>query len=119
MRTSILTVATLAIIATSAAAIARRYDDRGPPRAVLFVKDDFQGRSVLVDHPIRKLTHRDIDDKVSSIRILSGTWQVCVDDDFGGRCEVLDRSIRRLTDINMDDRISSIRPVGPRGRWDR
>ena len=123
MQKSVLTIAALALVATSGMALARRHDDDrgyGPPRAVLFVKDDFGGRSLMVDRPIRKLSRQDMDDKVSSIRILSGAWQVCVDDDFNGRCEILDRSIRTLTDIHMDDKISSIRPVGPRGGgWDR
>jgi hypothetical protein len=123
MRKSILTIATVSLVATSGMALARRHDDDrrdGPPRAVLFVKDDFGGSRLMVDHPIRKLSHQDFDDKVSSIRILGGAWQVCVDDDFNGRCEILDHSIRRLSDIHMDDKISSIRPVGPRdGGWNR
>jgi len=123
MKTSILTIAALALIATTGAALARHHDDDrgyGPPRAVLFVKDDFGGRRLMVDRPIRKLGHEDFDDKASSIRILGGAWQVCVDDDFNGRCEILDRSIARLSDLHLDDKISSIRPVDPRGGgWNR
>jgi hypothetical protein len=62
-------------------------------RAVLFVKDDFGGRGLIVDHAIRKLSRLDMDDKPSSIRIPSGAWQACVDNGFNGRCEIVDRSV--------------------------
>jgi hypothetical protein len=97
-----------------------RHGDRGGsrgPAAVLFSKDGFQGHSLYVDHPIRKLSHHDMDDKVSSIKILGGVWQVCKDDDFQGRCEIVDRSMPQTSVINMDDKISSIRPVPRGGGW--
>lgn len=121
MRTSILAIAVLGVLAGSGPALAKNHrdDGAGPPRAILFVKDDFQGRSFMADRGYRKLGGVDMEDKISSIRVLSGTWQVCVDDDFGGRCEILDRSIRRLSDLHMDDKISSIRPVPRGGNWNR
>jgi len=85
------------------------------PAMVLYSKDGFQGHDLYVDHPIRKLSHEDMDDKVSSIRIISGVWQVCKDDDFQGRCEIVDRSMPDMSPLNMDDKISSVRPVPSQG----
>ena len=122
MKRLILTAATLALLATPALARHRDYDGYGGrgPAAVLFSKPGFQGHSFYADHEVRKLSTKDMDDKVSSIRIISGVWQVCKDDDFGGRCEIVDRSMPDTRVINMDDKISSVRPVPPGGPgWQR
>jgi hypothetical protein len=107
------------------AATARHHDDDGyggrGPAVVIFAKPGFQGHSFYADHEVRKLSTKDMDDKVSSIRVLSGVWQVCKDDNFEGRCEIVDRSMPDTRVINMDDKISSIRPVPPgmAGGWRR
>ncbi|MDH7641061.1 beta/gamma crystallin-related protein [Sphingomonas oryzagri] len=116
MKTRIIAAATLALLATPT--LARHHDRDGngpgrPPAIVLFTKPGFQGRSYFTDHEVRKLSHKDMDDKVSSIRVLGGVWQVCKDDDFDGRCEIVDRSMPDTSVINMDDKISSVRPVPP------
>ncbi len=93
-----------------------RRGDRGPPQATFFVDDDFRGRSITLDRPVRRLGPTGMEDKISSVGIRSGVWLVCADDDFRGRCVTLDHSIGRLSEIGMDDRISSIRPLRPRER---
>jgi hypothetical protein len=86
----------------------------GPPRAILYTKPGFQGRSLVVDRPIGKLERFDFDDKPSSIQIRGGgAWRICEDDHLGGRCEIVDRSIDDLRIIHMDNKVSSIAPVGP------
>ncbi|MBA2932732.1 beta/gamma crystallin family protein [Sphingomonas sp. CGMCC 1.13654] len=121
----ILTAATLALLAAGPAPARRHWgDDRGPdqrpPAAVLYSKPGFQGHSFYADHEVRKLSTKDMDDKISSIHIISGVWQVCVDDKFEGRCEIVDHSMPDTRVINMDDKISSVRPVPPGGPgWQR
>jgi hypothetical protein len=137
MKPGILMACGLIVAVAGSAAIAQNYPDGGgnpdgrhsgrhhgrddgPPRAVLFSKPGFQGHSFYADHEVRKLSTKDMDDKVSSIRILSGVWQVCVDDKFEGRCEIVDHSMADTREINMDNKISSVRPVQPRGGgWQR
>ena len=114
----ILTAATCALLAAGPAlARYRDHDDRPgrPPAIVLFSKPGFQGRSYFTDHEVRKLSTKDMDDKTSSIRVMGGVWQVCVDDKFEGRCEIVDRSMPDTRAINMDNKISSVRPVPPGG----
>jgi hypothetical protein len=123
MSKSILCAAALALVA--AAPVLAKHHDRDDEYAgrraavVLFSKPGFQGHSFYADHEVRKLSSKDMDDKVSSIRVLGGVWQVCKDDNFGGRCEIVDRSMPDTRVINMDDKISSVRPVPPgmRGGW--
>jgi hypothetical protein len=122
MRGLILSTATLAL-ASAAPALARHHDhddhNGHTPAVVLFGKAGFTGHSFYTDHEVRKLSSRDMDDKVSSIRVLGGTWQVCKDDDFGGRCEIVDHSMQDMREIGMGNKISSVRPVGPGGGWHR
>ena len=119
----ILTTTALALLA-AAPALARHHDGDGyggrAPAIVLFSKPGFQGHSFYTDHEVRKLSTKDMDDKVSSIRVMGGVWQVCKDDKFEGRCEIVDRSMPDTRVINMDDKISSVRPVPPGGAgWQR
>jgi hypothetical protein len=120
----ILMAATCALLAAGPS-LARHYDDgRGPgwraPAIVLFADPGFRGQNFYADHEVRKLSTKGMDDKVSSIRVLGGVWQVCVDDKFEGRCEIIDRSMPDMRVINMDDKISSVRPVPPGGPgWQR
>ncbi|CUS45350.1 MAG: beta/gamma crystallin-related protein [Pseudomonadota bacterium] len=86
------------------------------PHITVFVDDDFRGRSMEITGPISRLGPTGMEDRISSISVESGRWQVCVDDYYRGRCEVIDRSIGRLTRLGLDDKISSIRPL-PRRRW--
>jgi hypothetical protein len=98
------------------------YSHRGRFGATFYVKDDFSGRSVSVDRPVRSFREFDMDDKVSSIQIDGRPWLVCENDNFHGRCQVIDHSIGRLDGLGMDDMISAARPVDRgdnQGGWGR
>ncbi|MFA6112978.1 MAG: beta/gamma crystallin-related protein [Sphingomonas sp.] len=109
---------TVMVMAAAPAATAQdRYRDRDyGPHITVFADDDFRGRSMEISGPIDRLGRTGMEDRISSIQVDSGRWQVCVDDDYRGRCEVIDRSIARLTRLGLDDKISSIRPLRPRRR---
>ncbi len=92
------------------------YRDRGRSGATFFVDDDFKGRSVYLDHPVRSFREQGMNDKISSIDIRSGRWLVCVDDNFEGRCQVIDRSVSKLSRFGLDDKISSARPLSREDR---
>ena len=79
---------------------------------VLFEHSDFRGRSFPLDGDIPSLYQTGLNDKVSSIAINRGRWQVCTDGYFRGECRILDRSISGLTYIRLNDKITSIRRVG-------
>ena len=111
----------------------RRYDDRrssdsrgrGGASATFYADDRFSGRSVTLNHGVRRLGEIDMEDKISSIRVDNGRWLVCEDDNFRGRCITIDRSVGHLSRLGMEDKISSVRPIRGddrddyRGRDDR
>lgn len=131
---------TIALSVTAAAALAlpamAQSGHRGPGAgargdvATIYVHPDFRGKSLRVTGPVTHLNEYGFNDKVSSIRIERGTWEVCVDPDFRGRCEILSYRAGELNDYRLNDKITSIRPIarrlgdngwsdGRRGRGDR
>ncbi len=79
----------------------------------LFKDDNFRGPSLTLREPAEYLVNQGFNDKVSSIIVHSGTWQVCVDGAFRGACRVLERG-EYPSMPGMNDAISSVREV-PRG----
>lgn len=84
-------------------------------RVVLFQDVDFHGEQRVVDGAVRDFRAIGFNDRVSSIRVDSGTWQFCEDADFQGRCITISRDDRNLLPDGFNDRISSARPVADRG----
>jgi hypothetical protein len=93
------------------------YHNRGAGTAVIYQHADFRGQSLRVTGPIAHLSEYRFNDKASSIRIHSGSWEVCVDPNFRGRCEILTYREDQLNEFRLNDKISSIRPVAD--RWGR
>ena len=81
------------------------------PQILLFQEDNFRGNQYAVDGAEERLR---FDDRASSVRVLSGTWELCDDDHFRGRCITVDRDVPKLDRMGMDDRISSARPIEDR-----
>jgi hypothetical protein len=88
-------------------------------RIVLFEDVEFQGEQRVVDGEVRDFRGIGFNDRASSIRVDSGTWQLCEDADFQGRCITLSRDDRSLVAEGFNDRISSARPVADRGNAGR
>ena len=84
---------------------------RGGASATFYADDHFRGRSVTLNHGVRRLGEIGMEDKISSIQVNGGRWLVCEDDDFRGRCITIDHSVGRLNRMGMDDKISSVRPI--------
>ena len=112
---------TLVIGASAAAAIlalGAEVQAQRRPQIVLFQEDNFRGNQLALDGPAARLGEQHFDDRASSVKVLSGAWQLCQEDNFGGRCVTVDRDMAKLDSIRMDDRISSVRPADA-GRDDR
>jgi hypothetical protein len=97
-------VAALLVVAAPAAQAARA-------GIVLYQEDNYGGdsRALSDDQPNLGWIH--FDDRVSSIEVRRGVWELCSDDHYRGRCITVDHDIARLSRIGMDDRISSVRRV--------
>lgn len=83
----------------------------------LYSKKNYEGHSLKIRGDERNLATRGFNDRVSSLKIKEGAWQLCSGTNFDGKCVVLDPGrYRSLEDIGLEDRISSVRRVG-RGHW--
>ncbi len=78
---------------------------------VLFEHGNYQGRSVGVSTDIPNVGTLGLNDRISSVQIRSGTWEVCENSNFGGRCQIVSASSGDLGAVRMNDNISSIRRV--------
>lgn len=77
----------------------------------LFEDDNFRGRAVTVRETTDDLSRIGFNDKVSSIMVRSGTWDVCTDSGFRGNCKTLTPGEYRSMP-GMNDAVSSVREVG-------
>ena len=81
------------------------------PQIILYQEDNFRGAELTLDGPAPELDRYRFDDRASSVRVVSGTWELCDKDRYGGRCVTVDRDVNKLNSLVMDDRTSSVRPV--------
>ena len=77
----------------------------------LYQEDRFGGdsREVRDDQPDLDWIH--FDDRVSSVEVHGGVWELCSDSRYRGRCITTDHDIGRLDRLGMDDTISSVRRI--------
>ncbi|MEE9380689.1 MAG: beta/gamma crystallin-related protein [Hyphomonadaceae bacterium] len=106
----------LAALAAMLAAVAlpahAQYGGDAP--VTFFDAPGFSGQSLPVNRPVSSMSSARFNDKASSVRIRSGTWEVCSDGNFRGRCEIVSRDIGDLRSIGLNNNISSIRPAQAR-----
>ncbi|KCZ46185.1 beta/gamma crystallin-related protein [Hyphomonas pacifica] len=94
------------------------YGGRGHGEGIVLHADaDFSGESIRLNGAEPDLSRFRFNDRVSSISLRSGAWEVCTDANFRGRCEVIDGNVARLNEYRLNDNISSVRPVSRRGDW--
>jgi hypothetical protein len=77
---------------------------------VLYDDGDFSGKSLAVNGPVPSLGKLGMGDRVSSVDIRRGRWQLCHDSGYTGSCIVLEPGRHPLTG-GMHDEASSIRQV--------
>lgn len=114
-----------AIVAASLAALnlpaqadpGRYHHGSGYNGAVVYADAGYRGVALRVAGDVPDLARVQFNDRISSISILSGVWEVCTHANFRGKCATIDMSVARLSDLRLNDNISSIRPVG-HGRSD-
>lgn len=79
----------------------------------LYTDDHFKGRAVVLRDTTDDLSRVNFNDTVSSIRVGSGTWEVCVHANFKGECKTLGRG-EYSSMPGMNDKISSVRELDGR-----
>jgi hypothetical protein len=80
---------------------------------ILFKKDYFSGdsRALGVHEDAPDLGWMHFDDRISSLQVRRGVWELCTNDHFRGRCITVDHDVAKLGRLGMDDQISSVRRV--------
>jgi|CXWL01.1.fsa_nt_gi hypothetical protein len=76
----------------------------------VFVDYDYRGASRSFSEAVDRLSDEGWNDRISSVRVVSGRWEICRHNDYRD-CRELDRDQRRMGD-DWNDEISSLRPVG-------
>ena len=56
---------------------------------VFYEHPDFKGKAIRVSGSVSNLRDRGFSDMPSSVKVLTGTWEICVDTNFRGSCSVL------------------------------
>ncbi|WP_300542268.1 beta/gamma crystallin-related protein [Maricaulis sp.] len=77
---------------------------------ILYDGPNFTGQQVRVTGQVNNLSAMRFNDRASSLRVVSGQWEVCQHDDFNGTCEVHSGDARSLG--RMNNQITSLRPAG-------
>jgi hypothetical protein len=75
---------------------------------------DLRGASMVFDRAVPRLGDVGWNDRISSLRIDSGRWEICRDYDYSG-CRVVSAEMGAVNrmDSGWNDVVSSLRPVGP------
>ena len=82
-----------------------------PPEIVVFEYGNYGGRRLVVSGTLTSLRGKNFNDKISSVQVRRGKWQLCEHAHFQGRCYVVGANMPRLGPLGWNDKISSIRPV--------
>lgn len=87
-------------------------DSAGDPNAavVLYDDGDYGGKSLAVNGAIASLGKVGMGDRVSSVDVRRGIWQLCEDSNYQGSCITLEPGRHHLSGA-MHDEASSIRPL--------
>ncbi|MEJ6022799.1 beta/gamma crystallin-related protein [Ramlibacter sp. PS4R-6] len=83
----------------------------------LYEGEGFRGRAITTNEKLWNLQRTGMNDRVSSIIVDRGRWEVCEHARFEGRCVVLRRgSYPSLREAGLNNSISSVRPFEGRSR---
>ena len=73
----------------------------------------FGGRSISVKDSVDNLRSRGFHDRAESVRVVSGTWELCSEPGFR-KCQTVSGDVAHLSTLGLNKKLSSVRPVG----WD-
>lgn len=90
---------------------ARAQDNGDKPQITVFENAGYQGRSMVIDGDAPDLRWVDFNDRISSIQVDGGQWELCLEPDYGGACQVIDESLPDMTAWAFNDRVTSIQAV--------
>jgi len=78
---------------------------------VLYDDPFFRGRSVTITDSVDNLRSQNFHDRAESVRVLSGSWEICTEPHFK-RCQIVDHDVSQLSSLGMNKKLSSVRFSG-------
>lgn len=78
---------------------------------ILYDQPNFQGQSLTINRATSDLSSYRFNDRTSSLRVVSGQWELCVDSNFNGGCFIYTGSEGNLG--RYDNLYTALRPVAP------
>ena len=98
--------AAVALAATAAAGLSHAGE------ITIFEDDNFRGNSMRINSEVTSLDGTGMNDRVQSVIVRDGVWEVCRDANFSGGCIQLQPGRYAHMDSNFVRNISSLREVG-------
>jgi hypothetical protein len=83
----------------------------GPVGLIVFENPDYKGSSLQIRGSVPDMYGSGLDDMITSVRVVSGRWELCSAPNFGGDCKVVTADTPQLKVYNLNDRVSSIRKL--------
>ena len=88
-----------------------------PDGITFYENEGYAGRSFSADRATPNFQREGMNDRVSSVRVTGGTWQVCSDAQYAGSCTTLrPGAYPSLGSMGLNDRLSSARELDNPGR---
>jgi hypothetical protein len=84
------------------------FPGRGAPGIILYGDTGFRGQSMTLGGPATSLGG--LANRVQSIQVTGGSWQLCDRPNFQGRCVSVSTNLSDLKFVQMNGRVMSVRP---------
>jgi hypothetical protein len=80
------------------------------PKLALYAQTSLAGDSRSIQANFSNLEAIDFDNRARSVRVLSGTWEICEEKNYK-KCQVVERNVLNLDTTGLSGKISSVRIV--------
>ena len=85
----------------------------GPAGLIVYENPDYRGMRLEISGSAPSLVGSGLDDQITSVRVMSGSWQLCTGPDFNGQCWTVTADTPNLKVLGANDKVSSIRRLQP------
>jgi hypothetical protein len=86
-------------------------------RVEVYTDPNFQGQAITIDSDVSTLRNTGVNDRIQSMRVFGGTWEVCENRDYGGVCMTFGPGDYRRLPPQLDRVISSMRQITREPVW--
>lgn len=86
-------------------------------RVEVYTDPNFNGQAVTLDGDVSNLRNSGFNDRIQSMRVFGGTWEMCENRDYSGVCMTFGPGDYRRLPPQLDRAISSIRQITREPVW--